>query len=246
MHGPRLRGGRAMIRKYAFRGEDVAADILQRYGFDGELARIYATNRDYEVHKWHHYIPLYDRYLARFRGSGVRFLEIGVAKGGSLQMWRRFLGEKAVIFGIDIRKDCARFDGLFGQVRIGSQDDPAFLGAVVDEMGGIDVVLDDGSHRMSHVAAALDALYPRLSVGGVYMVEDLHAAYWKGFEGGIDAQANFFNTVRAMIDDMHRRYHHQDLKLPQLGGAFGGIHVHDSLVVIEKDAGPEPVHSRVS
>jgi len=234
-----------MIRKYAFEGGDVAADILERYGFDGELAEIYASNRDFEVHKWHHYIPLYDRYLARYRGTGVRFLEIGVAKGGSLQMWRRFLGDEAVLFGIDIRKGCAAFDGLFGQVRIGSQDDPDFLARVVDEMGGVDVVLDDGSHRMSHIEASLRVLYPRLADGGTYMIEDLHAAYWKGFEGGIDAPGNFFNSVRAIIDDMHRRYHHKGLNRPEMEGAVSGVHVHDSLVVIEKSVPRAPVHSRV-
>ncbi|WP_397543917.1 class I SAM-dependent methyltransferase [Roseovarius salis] len=235
-----------MIRKYAFGGDDVAADIREKYGYDGDLAEIYATNRDYEVHKWHHYIPLYDRYFAKYRDTPVRFLEIGVAKGGSLQMWRRFLGDRAVLYGVDVRKSCARFDGLFGQVRIGSQDDPEFLSRVVEEMGGVDVVLDDGSHRMSHIEASLRALYPCLSEGGTYMIEDLHAAYWKGHEGGFDVPENFFNTVRGIIDDMHRRYHRRKLQVPALDGAVSGLHVHDSIVVIEKGRMPEPTHSRLA
>lgn len=235
-----------MIKKYAYTGADVATDIRDTYDYDGDLAEIYATNRDYVVHKWHHYIPLYDRYFGRHRGTGVRFLEIGVAKGGSLQMWRRFLGPEAVLYGIDIRKDCARFDGVFGQVRIGSQDDPEFLARVVAEMGGVDVVLDDGSHRMSHIEASLRALFPLLSEGGTYMIEDLHAAYWKGFEGGFDAPGNFFNTVRGIIDDMHQPYHHRDLRLPEMKRAVRGLHVHDSIVVIEKGAAPAPRHSRVA
>jgi len=235
-----------MIRKYAYQGDDIAADIREAYGYDGELAEIYATNRDYEVHKWHHYIPLYDRYFGTYRGTPVRFLEIGVAKGGSLQMWRRFLGDAAVLYGIDKNKSCARFDGQFGQVRIGSQDDPDFLARVVEEMGGVDVVLDDGSHRMSHVEASLRTLFPLLSEGGTYMIEDLHAAYWTGFEGGVDAPANFFNTVRGIIDDMHRNYHRGRPRVPEMQGAASGVHVHDSIVVIDKGARPAPRHSRVA
>lgn len=234
-----------MIRKFRFDGDDVAGDIRDRYGYDGDLAEIYATTRDFEVHKWHHYIPLYDRYFGRFRGTAVKFLEIGVARGGSLQMWRRFLGEDAVLYGIDIDENCAAFDDAHGQVRIGSQDDPAFLASVVDEMGGIDVVLDDGSHKMRHIEASLRALYPRLNDGGIYMIEDLHAAYWAGFEGGIDDPRNFFNSVRQIIDDMHERYHHQGLKRPELGGAVSGLHVHDSIVVLEKGEAVTPAHSRV-
>ena len=83
------------ISRFSFRGGDVAGDIRAKYGFDGDLLDIFAGNRGAAVHKWHHYIPLYDRYFAGFRGTGVRFLEIGVARGGSLQMWRRYLGEDA-------------------------------------------------------------------------------------------------------------------------------------------------------
>ena len=108
----------------------------------------HAGNEGVKVHKWHHYLPLYDRYFGQYRGTPVKFLEIGVNNGGSLQMWRRYFGPDAVICGIDINPDCAQYDGQSGMVRIGSQDDPEFLASVIEEMGGIDAVLDDGSHRM--------------------------------------------------------------------------------------------------
>jgi 23S rRNA U2552 (ribose-2'-O)-methylase RlmE/FtsJ len=234
-----------MIKRYEFDGDDVAGDIRERYNYDGDLADIYASVRDYEVHKWHHYIPLYDRYLGRYRGTPVRMLEIGVNKGGSLQMWRRFLGEEAVIFGIDINQDCAALDGLSGQVRIGSQTDTAFLKSVVEEMGGVDVVLDDGSHKMDHIAASLETLFPLLEIYGVYLIEDLHAAYWSGCGGGFREPKNFYNRVRRIIDDMHYPYHRKDLQEPALEGAVTGVHVHDSLVAIDKGPVLRPAHSKV-
>lgn len=234
-----------MTKRYEFDGEDVAADIRERYNYDGDLAEIYATNKGYEVHKWHHYIPLYDRYLNRYRGTGVRMLEIGVNKGGSLQMWRRYLGDDAVIFGVDIDKDCAALNGLSGQVRIGSQADPDFLRGVVEEMGGVDVVLDDGSHRMAHIETSLYTLFPMLEIYGIYLIEDLHAAYWSNMGGGFKAKENFYNTVRRMIDDMHYAYHRKDLQVPELEGAVTGVHVHDSLVAIDKGPLLRPTHSRV-
>ncbi|MEO0752854.1 MAG: class I SAM-dependent methyltransferase [Pseudomonadota bacterium] len=234
-----------MIKRYEFIGDDVAADIRERYNYDGDLAEIYATTRDYEVHKWHHYIPLYDRYLGRYRGTPVRMLEIGVNKGGSLQMWRRFLGPDAVLFGVDINPDCAALNGLSGQVRIGSQTDAGFLRDVVEEMGGVDVVLDDGSHKMRHIAASLYTLFPMLEVYGTYLIEDLHAAYWSGMGGGFRAPDNFYNTLRKMIDDMHYAYHRKDLQVPELEASVSGIHVHDSLVAIDKGPLLRPAHSKV-
>lgn len=234
------------MRRFRFEdGGDVAADIRGKYGFDGDLLEVFAGNAGPIVHKWHHYIPIYDRYFGRFRGTPARFLEIGVSKGGSLQMWRRYFGAEAVLYGIDINPDCARFDGQAGQVRIGSQADPDFLASVVAEMGGVDVVLDDGSHRMEHVRASFQALFPRLNDGGVYMIEDLHTAYIAKFGGGYSAGANFFATMREIADDMHHWYHNRDLRHPGVGDHVSGMHVHDSIAVFDKGPVFAPVHSRV-
>ena len=48
-------------------------------------------------------------------------------------MWRKYFGEDAIIYGIDIDPECAQLDGIAGQVRIGSQADTAFLESVVAE-----------------------------------------------------------------------------------------------------------------
>ncbi len=231
--------------KRAFGGSDVAADISAKYGYTGPLLKIFAENAGPVVHKWHHYIPLYDRYFSRFRGRPVRFLEIGVAHGGSLQLWRNYFGPEAVIYGIDINEACAKFNGQSGQVRIGSQADPKFLQSVVAEMDGIDVVLDDGSHQMDHIRASLKSLFPLLADGGTYMIEDLHTAYWEGFGGGLKNPSNFFHEVRRMIDDMHHWYHKEPEHDAERSAHISGIHVHDSIVVIDKNPVFAPVTSRI-
>ena len=174
----------------------IKSNITNNYGFNGELLDIFLNNKKVLVSKWHHYIPIYDRYFAPFRGTNVRFLEIGVSKGGSLQMWRKYFGEKATIFGLDINPDCAKYQGIHGEVRIGSQDDAAFLKNVIAEMGGVDVVLDDGSHQMKHIMATLKTVLPDVSEGGIYMIEDLHTAYWRDFGGGLKSAGNFFQCCQ--------------------------------------------------
>lgn len=234
------------IRPFKFENDQsVADDIRSKYGFDGDLLGIYCDADGAVVHKWHHYIPLYDRYFSRFRGRPIRFLEIGVAGGGSLRMWRRYLGAEARLFGIDIDPGCAALNGEAGQVRIGSQDCPEFLREVVAEMGGVDVVLDDGSHVMDHIRSSLMALFPLLPDGGLYVIEDLHTAYWPGYGGGREVPGNFFNDIRRMVDDMHHWYHDGAANYPALAGRVTGLHVHDSFVVLEKGPEHRPVHSRV-
>ena len=170
-------------------------------------------------------------------------LEIGVNSGGSLQMWRRYFGEEAVIYGIDINPACARLDGQAGQVRIGSQTDAEFLRSVVTEMGGVDIVLDDGSHQMAHVFESLKILFPLVQIGGIYMIEDLMTSYWRNYGGGMQNQANFFNRIHELIDDMHAVYHGGGMKHGEVGIDCAGIHVHDGMVVLEKQRTHRPVHS---
>ena len=54
--------------------------------------------------KWSHYLSLYHRHFARFRGREMSIMEIGVNKGGSLELWKKYFGPKAKIYGIDIAK----------------------------------------------------------------------------------------------------------------------------------------------
>jgi 23S rRNA U2552 (ribose-2'-O)-methylase RlmE/FtsJ len=232
------------ITKYSFdKTLDVKNDIQEKYQHSGDLLELFANNKNFLVHKWHHYIPLYERYFSPFRGRKMRFLEIGVSKGGSLQMWRNYFGQEATIFGIDIDPECLKFSGLAGEVRIGSQADKNFIESIVREMGGVDVVLDDGSHNMKDIRSSLEYIFPQLSDGGIYMIEDLHSSYWKSFGGGYRNSKNFFGYVMDLVDDMHHWYHRKGLKHPDISKNCSGIHVHDSIVVLEKNTVYQPVHS---
>lgn len=228
---------------FAFKGDSVKAHISGIYSYKGKLLEHFASNKDYKVHKWHHFIPLYDRYFGRYVGKPVRFLEIGVSDGGSLQIWRNYFGPQAIIFGIDIDPRCASLNGKSAQVRIGSQDDPAFLAKVIEEMGGIDVILDDGSHQMTHIKATLLALFPKIASDGIYAIEDLHTAYWHDFGGGFLFGQNFFKLLTQVIHDMHHWYHFRRPVYGSIASQCVGIHVHDSFVVLEKGAVHPPVHS---
>ena len=248
MDKPSLQG----IEPFWFDKEKTVREhVLSEYNFDGELLDLlekknWGNDGDgLSISKWHHYIPIYDRYFSKYRGKRVRFLEIGVAKGGSLALWRRYFGPEAIIYGIDIKPSCEKYNGMHGEVRIGSQDDAQFLRSVVEEMGGVDVILDDGSHQMKHIAKTLKILLKEVDDGGVYMIEDLHTSYWNQFGGGFARKANFFNIVRVLIDDIHHWYHAKGLQIPEVSRHCQALHIYDSIVVIEKGRLIKPVHSRI-
>lgn len=233
------------FRDSTFTGPSITDHLRDAHGYEGDLAQIFAKGSPQLVDKWHHYLPLYDRYFAPWRNKPLRFLEIGVSGGGSLTMWRKFFGPQATIFGIDIDPACAAYDGIAAQVRIGSQDDPAFLASVVAEMGGVDIVLDDGSHQMAHLLTSFRTLFPLVQPGGLYFIEDLHTAYWPSFGGGYDTPENFFTFARSMIDDMHHWYHNRALQQGELATLCTGLHIHDSICVFDRNPEQRPVRSTV-
>lgn len=226
--------------------DDVKKDIQSKYKFDGDLLDIYASNRNQLVHKWHHYIPIYDQHLSKYRNRKVRILEIGVSEGGSLQMWRKYFGEDAIIFGVDVDPNCYKLNGNAAQVRIGSQVDLLFLQSIIYEMGGVDIILDDGSHNMIDIRKSFQYLFPQLNDGGIYLIEDLHTSYWRGFGGGYRSKSNFFTFVTELIDDMHHWYHTAGVLHPSISSNCNAIHVYDSITIIEKNPVYKPVHSQVS
>lgn len=204
--------------------------------YKGRCADIFFRNSGPGIFKWLHYLPIYDRLFEKYSGRPVRFLEIGVLAGGSMHMWRTYFGPLATIFGIDINPDCAGYGGLAGEVRIGSQDDPEFLRSVVSEMGGVDIVLDDGSHVARHQRASFDVLFPLLSDGGLYVIEDLHTSYWPDYEGGLKREGTGLEFLKEKIDLIHEHYFTRGANKPERMAPIGSIQFFDSIAAIEKRA----------
>jgi hypothetical protein len=71
---------------------------------DNPLWQYFTDHQGRVIHKWHQYFDVYHNHFNRFRGKNITFLEIGVSQGGSLQMWRKYFGPQAKIYGIDINR----------------------------------------------------------------------------------------------------------------------------------------------
>jgi SAM-dependent methyltransferase len=162
------------------------------------------------------------------------FLEIGCGRGGSAQMWKRYLGPRAQIVGLDINPECKKFEEDQIQIRIGSQSDLVFLQSVLDEFGIPDIVLDDGSHRMPDVVETFRFLYPKTATDGVYMVEDLHTAYWDEFGGGLHREGTFIELCKGLIDELNADWSREKLPPTEFTRTTLSMHIYDSIVAFER------------
>lgn len=212
---------------------------LEKAQGESRLFELFKNHKGRLLWKWDHYLNLYDRHFGKFEAP--RLLEIGVWQGGSLELWRKYFGPGATICGIDIDPGCRVAVDAPNLVRIGTQDDPVFLRSVVEEMGGLDIVLDDGSHFGKHQIASFETLFPLLSYGGVYAIEDLHTSYWSDFDGSYRKHRTGVGLIKQLIDDLHQWWHER-------GGQseIGAIHVYDSIAFIEKARARPPQGVKVS
>jgi len=191
----------------------------------------FLTNDERTIHKWKHYFPAYERHFSRYVYRPLVFWEIGCGRGGSLQMWKRYFGPHAQIVGLDIRPECSELQEDQIAVRIGNQSQASFLDRVLQEFGVPDIVLDDGSHKMDQVIATFRHMYPRLDRNGVYLVEDVHTAYWEQYGGGLRRTGTFIELCKELIDELNgvhagiaSEFTHSTLSM----------HFYDSIVAFER------------
>jgi Methyltransferase domain len=210
-----------------------------------DLEQYFYNNTGRVISKWRHYFEIYERHLSRYRGRNVTILEIGVWKGGSLQMWKHYFGPKARIYGIDIDPDCAMFAEPQIDILIGSQEDRDFLRWVREYAPHIDVLIDDGGHTMRQQIVTFEELFPHIAPDGVYLCEDLHTSYWEEWGGGYRKPGTFIEYSKTFIDYLHgwharkARRTWYGRKQPELGvsgftRSVHSLHYYDSVLVIEK------------
>ena len=169
-----------------------------------KLAAVYQTDKGWQ----HNYMPVYQQWFAPLRLTPVRLLEIGVGGydkpllgGDSLRMWKSFF-PKGQITGIDIYdKSALKEDRIhFYQ---GDQSDKSFLHEVSEKEGPFDIIIDDGSHMQSHIITSFETLFPLMSPGGIYVIEDTQTSYRPKYEGSTSE----IDTVNSAMNYFIRRVH---------------------------------------
>lgn len=163
---------------------------------------------------WNGYTQYYERMFASRREESLKLLEIGVYKGASLRMWADYF-PNAEIIGMDIQKPLD-----LGHPRIhtiqADQGNWSELEHVQKELNGVDIIIDDGSHRPNHVSASFSALFYAVNSGGYYVIEDLACSFLPDVYGPSAGLGNPFNMIEKLkryLDVIHAD--------PDHGGSLG-------------------------
>lgn len=135
------------------------------------LTEIYENHKGYnngDKGTIHSYIEEYEKILCEYKFES-KVLEIGIAEGDSLRMWKEYFIDSD-IYGMDLVERDVKFD-----------KDKLFFTSSIDENRvntlladlKFDVIIDDGSHKMPDQVATYHLFKHRLNSGGVYIIEDI-------------------------------------------------------------------------
>ena len=208
----------------------------------GEFGELLSNHSGRQITKWIHFISIYEELLAPYRKAQtdssppLRLLEIGVARGGSLEVWKKYFGENSKIYGIDIDEKCREISMPGVQIRIGSQVDERFLLSIISELGNPQIIIDDGSHHSDHLSLTLEILWPHLQDDGLYITEDTHTSYWKDHGGGYQNSQTIIEFAKDAVDTMHQVYTRKQMpnRTAFLKESLASITFYDSIVVLRK------------
>jgi glycosyltransferase involved in cell wall biosynthesis len=189
---------RIFRNKQAFRNQKNMLDTRSEGNIEKIAIKQFAKKGMRATDKYwkHNYTHLYDKYLNGYKPLNI--LEIGVKQGSSLLMWKKAF-PKATISGIDIKdvsnkRILKRHKDL--KLYLGNQADTKFLEKVA-EKGKFDLIVDDGSHQPNDQYISLEFLWPHVSKGGFYVIEDLWGQVKNQYKRPV-----IMNALKQKIDDI--------------------------------------------
>jgi hypothetical protein len=197
----------------------------------------------------HLYTPIYHRLFAPLREMPLKVLEIGVggyeaeqAGGLGLKMWAEYF-PNATITGLDIQ---AKKLSLPPRVKVvqGSQTDRALLARLSQERGPFDIVIDDGSHVVTHVQETFRALYPLIAADGIYAVEDTQTSFMPSVGGRPDGLGTIFDLAHRIALAMHKaegfRPSTPDPAIEAFAAATASVSIYRNIAVFQRGTNTYP------
>ena len=130
-----------------------------------------------------------------YKNKNITFVEIGIANGGSLEIWKKYFGKSSRIIGIDINPECRIFEKDGYEIFIGNQSCPKFWKFFFKKVGNVDIILDDGGHtNLDQIITTLNTVN-KINDNGLLVIEDTHTSYSKEYNSS--TKYSFVNFAKA-------------------------------------------------
>ncbi len=181
------------------------------------LTELYQESSGKVSLKWELYLKEYDRILAEYQDRPVNILEIGVQNGGSLEVWSQYFRNAQRIVGVDIDQKCQSLIYSDDRIKviIGDCCQQDVIEKITQKAATFDLVFDDGSHKSADIIKAFLFYFPKLTIDGVYIIEDLHCSYWANYEGGLFDPYSSIAFIKKLIDIVNYQHWQNGMSINQ-------------------------------
>jgi hypothetical protein len=132
------------------------------------------------------YFPIYASLFRHLRNKKCTFMEVGVLEGGSLFMWKKWLGSEARIIGVDLNPDAKKWEKFGFEIFIGDQASPDFWNVVFSKVGHFDAFLDDGGHQSFQQVISAQQAIQHSKGDCIVAVEDTYTSFMNDFQSHKD------------------------------------------------------------
>jgi len=173
-----------------------------------DIGMKYQTDKAY----YHRYMDFYEQFFAPIKNDVKKVIEIGVYSGSSIQTWLEYF-PNAIIYGIDCnpRPEVLQYERFVFITKDALKED--VYGIFSDE--DIDIVIDDGSHLMSHQQDTLKYYWPKIKPKGYFVMEDLHTSFV-----GESSITKFIDRLPTTYDILVNNLDSQDVELNAIRKEF--------------------------
>ena len=132
----------------------------------------------------HSYLPIYEKLFSNKKYSAKNILEVGVAFGGGMKLWKDYF-INAKIYGIDV---CTK-DQVIDEVKNSSRaqlhsetdaynSDFFYNFSLLTKDSKFDIILDDGSHVLEDMKKFIKLYTQLLKEDGILVIEDIQNIEW--------------------------------------------------------------------
>jgi len=146
-------------------------------------------------------------------------------------MWREFFGKDARIIGIDLNPKAKQFEKYGFEIFIGDQSSKKFWSNFYNEVGNIDILLDDGGHTYEQQIVSVVSSIDFINNNGMIVIEDTHTSYFKKF--GYPSKHTFINWSKKLIDNINSRSEDVTVRNPIFKNIIHSIEFFESIVVFK-------------
>jgi hypothetical protein len=131
----------------------------------------------------HSYLDLYETLFANKQETTKHILEIGIANGGSIKLWKDYF-TNATIHGIDIINNNKKWDDIISDENIklytgvDAYNKDFFTNHFLNTNMKFDIIIDDGPHDLISMIHCITYYSQLLAPDGILIIEDVRNMKW--------------------------------------------------------------------